>query len=316
MSNKPLVSIGLPTYNRAATLVRAIESVLSQDYRNIELLISDNASTDDTEAICLEVARQDKRVKYLRQQTNQGAIANFREVLRRSGGGFFMWLGDDDWLDQSYVGRCMQVLTACPEYSVIYGKAKYFHEGEFVQDGVSMNLLQDKGTKRVVEYYRTVTDNGMFYGIMRRDQVREVPLRNAMAGDWFFMASVAFMGEVRTLEDVYSYRSLQGVSHSYKSIVATLGLSSFAVTYPRLSIAATAFRDILTSPVYSSCGMFGRLLLGCRVFALIERRDNFYRKRTPREIAVTTISRFLPTSIVNKIRNRRRERRAEGRSSS
>src|SRR5438552_18501845 len=86
MSNKPLISIGLPTYNRSATLAKAIESVLSQDYRNIELLISDNASTDDTEAICLKVARQDKRVKYLRQQTNQGPVANFREVLRRSGG--------------------------------------------------------------------------------------------------------------------------------------------------------------------------------------------------------------------------------------
>jgi len=57
MTSTPLVSIGLPTYNRGATLGRAIESALNQDYQNIELLISNNASTDETEAIYLHSAR-------------------------------------------------------------------------------------------------------------------------------------------------------------------------------------------------------------------------------------------------------------------
>lgn len=98
---------------------RAIESALNQDFQNIELLISDNASTDETEAICLDAARRDNRVKYLRQQTNQGATANFREVLRQSGGEFFMWLADDDWLDQSYVGRGERFIIPIPEVRVV-----------------------------------------------------------------------------------------------------------------------------------------------------------------------------------------------------
>lgn len=308
MSKKPLISIGLPTYNRAATLGRAIESVLDQDYQNFELLISDNASTDDTEAICLHAAKQDNRIKYLRQPTNMGATANFREVLKRSGGELFLWLADDDWLDESYIGRCAQVLLEHPEYSLVYGKVRFFHQGKFVHDGVSIDLFKNKGSERVLEYYRSVTDNGMFYGVMRRAQLLDVPFRNTMAGDWLVMASIAFMGQVETLEDVCSNRSLDGASHSFESIVATLGLSRFAATYPRFSIAAAAFRDILTSPVYSRCGLFGRLLLGCKVFALIERKDGFYAQRTPREKAVMTVARFLPASIVNKIRNRRRRR--------
>ena len=66
MSKKPLVSIGLPTYNRATSLGRAVESALTQDYRNIELIVSDNASTDETETLCAEFCRRDSRVRYLR----------------------------------------------------------------------------------------------------------------------------------------------------------------------------------------------------------------------------------------------------------
>jgi glycosyltransferase involved in cell wall biosynthesis len=302
----PLVSIGLPTYNRAATLGRAINSALNQDYQNIALLISDNASADETETICREAARHDNRVKYLRQQTNRGATANFREVLRQSDGEFFMWLADDDWLDQSYVGRCVQVLLERPDYSLVCGRARYFHEGKFVHDGKAIELLQDKGSDRVLAHYAEVVDNGTLYGVMRRTQLLRTPLRNALGADWLLIAATAFMGKVKTLPDVYVNRSLGGATVSFEKIAETLGLSRFAASHPRYSIAAAAFRDILTSPVYASCGTFGRLLLGCRVFALIKRRDGFFSKRTPREIAVTTLTRLLPANIVNKIRNRRK----------
>ena len=52
-----LLSIGIPTFNRAETLKQAVESLLAQDYPNIELVISDNASTDDTERVCREFCR-------------------------------------------------------------------------------------------------------------------------------------------------------------------------------------------------------------------------------------------------------------------
>jgi glycosyltransferase involved in cell wall biosynthesis len=74
-----LVSIGIPTYNRAELLKRAIESALNQDYKNIEVIISDNASTDDTESICQFYCNQDARLKYVRHSQNRGPGANFSE---------------------------------------------------------------------------------------------------------------------------------------------------------------------------------------------------------------------------------------------
>ena len=310
MSNKPLVSIGLPTYNRALTLRRAIESALTQDYPNIELVISDNASTDETEAICLEACRSDGRVKYLRQQKNHGAVTNFREVLKQSRGEFFMWLSDDDWLGQSYVGRCLEVLLERPDYSLVCAKSKYFKEREFISDGMVVNLPQDSGSDRVLAYYAQVADNGTLYGVMRRTQVLELPLRSTMGADWLFIAAVAFMGKVETLEDTYVNRSLGGATDSYKKIAATLGLSSFAAAHPHLSIAASAFSDIVwKAHVYSKKGIFSRLRLGCKVFLLVARRDNgfswsFY---LPRRIAAIAMTKLLPAHTVDKIRTRRRE---------
>lgn len=307
MSNKPLVSIGLPTYNRAATLGRAIESALNQDYQNIELLISDNASTDETEAICLDAARHDNRVKYLRQQTNQGATANFREVLRQSGGEFFMWLADDDWLDQSYVGRCVQVLLERPDYSLVCGKARYFREGKFVHDGDAIDLLQDWGSDRVLAYYEQAGANGAFYGLMRRTQLLRVPIRNTLGGDWLLIAAIAFIGKIKTLPDVYANRSLGGMSATYEKIAATLRLSQFTVNHPNLSVAASAFSDIVwQSPVYSKGGIFSRLSLGYKVFSVVARQGGLSFIQVVRELGFIVMTELLPAGMVDKIHNRRR----------
>ena len=78
--NMPLVTIGIPTYNRAEMLKRSIESALSQDYAMIEVIISDNASTDDTQGICQYFIKKDNRVKYVKQLSNKGPSTNFNEV--------------------------------------------------------------------------------------------------------------------------------------------------------------------------------------------------------------------------------------------
>lgn len=317
MSNKPLVSIGLPTYNRAPSLRRAIESVLVQDYQNIVLIVSDNASTDETQAVCLEAARYDGRVKYFRRQTNQGATANFREVLAHSDGEFFMWLADDDWLDPTYVGRCVQVLLEHPNYSLVCGKARYFQEEEFVHDGLACDLLQDRGSDRVLAYYAHVADNGTFYGVMRRTQILRAPMRNTLGGDWLLVAATAFMGKIKTLGDTCVNRNLGGATVSFERIAATLGLSSFAVTHPNLSVAAAAFSDIVWhSSAYSEIGILSRLRLGCRVFALVADRGatlfgrNAYSKYAPRRIAFTVMTRVLPANMLDRIRTWRRQKRA------
>jgi glycosyltransferase involved in cell wall biosynthesis len=109
------LSIGLPVRNAEATIDRAIESVLSQTFDALELVISDNASTDGTGARCRAWARRDPRVRYCPLPSNRGIIANFNRSFRLSEGEYFRFIGADDWLEPTYAERCIEALDARPE---------------------------------------------------------------------------------------------------------------------------------------------------------------------------------------------------------
>ncbi|WP_232303729.1 glycosyltransferase family 2 protein [Pseudofrankia sp. DC12] len=110
-SRVPEVSIGIPVYNGADFLGAAIESHLAQTFGDFELVISDNASTDGTEELCRRFAKEDSRVRYLRQAENIGANANYNEVARISRGRFFRWAADDDVLLPEYLERTYDLLS-------------------------------------------------------------------------------------------------------------------------------------------------------------------------------------------------------------
>ena len=95
---KTVVSVGLPVRNGAERIEHVVRSVLDQDHENLELVICDNASTDDTEELCRELANQDSRIVYHRNPVNIGLLNNFIRVMQLSSGTFFRWVGDDDWL--------------------------------------------------------------------------------------------------------------------------------------------------------------------------------------------------------------------------
>lgn len=95
---KMTISVGMPVYNGEKYICDALDSLLGQSYADFELIISDNASTDSTEAICRRYAKQDARIKYFRQSVNLGAAANFQFVLNKACGMYFMWAAcDDKW---------------------------------------------------------------------------------------------------------------------------------------------------------------------------------------------------------------------------
>ena len=114
--DEPLVSVGIPTYNRAEKLTRAIESVLAQTYTNFELVISDNASSDGTQALCERLAARQSRVRYLRADTNRGPTANFNTLFGDLRGEYVLLLSDDDWLDEGYVEECLTDLRRRPAH--------------------------------------------------------------------------------------------------------------------------------------------------------------------------------------------------------
>ena len=106
----PRISIGLPVYNGARSISLAVASLLDQTHSDFELIIRDNASTDETEELCTAFAAKDTRVRYHRASSNEGWMANFNHVLRMSGGEYFMWAACDDVWEPPYLQSMVSLL--------------------------------------------------------------------------------------------------------------------------------------------------------------------------------------------------------------
>mgnify|MGYP000352507694 CR=1 FL=1 len=190
----PLVSIGMPVYNGVDVLGCAIESVLSQSFRNFELIISDNASTDGTEALCRGFAANDSRIRYIRQSANLGAIGNFRFVLDEACGRYFMWAAADDLRSPDFLAENVGFLNAHPEY--VASTCPNCFEGEEGQADRIVDFAISGGVEeRYLSFLRHCwQSHGIFYSLMRTSIIREceIPGQSFTAADWaidFFLAS-------------------------------------------------------------------------------------------------------------------------------
>ena len=265
--NQPLVTIGIPTYNRAALLKRSIESALNQHYQNIEVIVSDNASTDGTESVCRYYSGKDTRLKYIHHSKNRGPTANFIDVLKNASGYFFMWLGDDDWIDQGYVTACVKELMLDKHLALVSGVPRYYKNGQSAYVGYVFNLSYDSAWERVIAYYLKVKDNGTFYGLMRTAQLQQIEMRNTMGGDWLLIASIIFMGKSKVVFEISVHRELGGATLSFRKIANSLGLPKFQEIFPMTSVAIGACMDIvIRNSVYRSQPAIKRWAAGIVAF--------------------------------------------------
>lgn len=117
----PKVSILLPTYNRAAYLRLALESILAQTFTNFEVVVMDNASTDDTPAVVASF--DDPRIVYHRNPRNVGAVGNHNRGLRHCRGEYLAIFSDDDLMLPDNLARKVAVLEAHPTVGLVYSDA-------------------------------------------------------------------------------------------------------------------------------------------------------------------------------------------------
>ena len=279
-------------------LRRSIESALGQDYSMIEVIISNNASTDDTQEICQEYSKKDGRVKYVTQSSNRGPVANFAEVLKRASGEYFMWLGDDDWIDASYVSHCVSLLDEDSGLALVSGAPVYYRNEIITYKGKWFDLSEEWWAVRVARYYATVADNGMFYGIMRTAQLQQIVTPNTIGGDWHCIANIVSVGKTRMSSAVTVHRDMGGATVSYRQIAKSLGLPTIQAVFPMTTTALGAAMDIvIAGAAYKKRGLPTRLLLAGVVFLLVISRPTFrYTARVKRRL--TKVKNSLKRNIL------------------
>lgn len=135
MNEKPLVSILIPVWNREQDIIRAINSACSSSYRNIEIIVSDNASTDNTFDAIKNVAKDDARIQFYRNETNIGAVNNWVSCFEKSSGEFIKVLWSDDAITENTIEKLISPLLADDNVGFTYCKAdRYIMEDDTVID--------------------------------------------------------------------------------------------------------------------------------------------------------------------------------------
>lgn len=212
VSGEPKVSIGMPVYNGSKWLAATVDSVLAQSFRDIELVISDNASTDDTEAMCRAYAARDPRVRYHRNAENVGIANNFNLAFTHARGRYFKWMSCGDLIDPGFVARCVDLLDRRPEVALAYPVTRLFSDdparGEDARD--AFNLDVDDPVERFQDYTCHVRLNNIMHGMYRRDVLARTRLyRSFLRADYNMIAAVLLQGRAVCIDEVLNFRRMQ-----------------------------------------------------------------------------------------------------------
>lgn len=205
MNQFPLVTVGMPTYNRPDLLKRSLGLIQAQTYHHLEIVVSDNASPDPRVAeLVLAEAQLDARIRFLRQETNIGPSENFIDVLRQAKGSFFMWAADDDQWHPTFIEKLLAPLLGNPLSGLSFCNFDVrYPDGSLCGDYGSFSLayrdfVHDDGSSRVSHYALQAPERGkanLIYGLFRRDALIDASVAKyfntkAWGADMLFVCDV------------------------------------------------------------------------------------------------------------------------------
>lgn len=238
----PLVSVGIPTFNRPNGLRRTLQHICDQTYRNIEIIVSDNASPGPaTKEVVEEFASRDSRIKYFQQPKNIGANDNFRFVLRQASGDYFMWAADDDEWSPLFVESCLAAIdSTC---SVMTGFNTLFRTTGVVNEGVLPKLRDDKSSFENAREFILNMQPSMFYGLHPRKKI-EFFLTDHMFDfyDCYFVLCRILEGQYRLVHAPLYTAGVDAEKYEIKTMGPKLAFSPFLFR----SAAAIAKSDRLS----------------------------------------------------------------------
>jgi glycosyltransferase involved in cell wall biosynthesis len=206
----PRVSMGLPVFNVERYLDESIESYLNQTFRDIELVISDNGSTDRTPEICRKWAERDSRVRFLRSDVNRGLAWNHNRVVELARGEYFMWAPADDRFALDYVRSCVDVLDTDPGVVYVYGTTVLTdRDGNVIGREVNRyNLASQSSSIRFWDML-VVWGGHNVYGMTRTSVIRTIaPHRTFPLAERVIFAEMSLHGRFQLLPGDRYFRRL------------------------------------------------------------------------------------------------------------
>lgn len=213
----PLLAIGMPLHNEEEYLRQSLDSLLAQDFKEFEIVIFDNGSTDDTQKICREYAEKDSRVLYHRNETILDQVTSFNRPFEIAGGKYkyFMWAAGHDLWEQSMIEKCIavlekdsQVVLALPVSNIIdrFG----------VDIKVRRENIDTRGSSRFSRYIKMiwVLYDEVVYAVIRTDALTKAgPYRHVIGPDHILRVELSLLGTFAHIQEpLFLLRSQRGES--------------------------------------------------------------------------------------------------------
>lgn len=267
----PLVSVGMPLYNAERYLPLAIESLVNQDYPNIEIIFCDDASTDKTAAICSDFVSRDSRCYYYRNETNLGAAGNFNRAFDLSNGEFFMWAAFDDLRASQYISKCVDALGRKPDAVMCCTEVGFIDEDGTVLDDASYSTSHPVGRSAIerVDALTSVTNWVDVYSLIRRAALSKTNGFPAIfGGDVVLTLQIALLGQVLYIpEKLWTVRMFRTKSGSAQTQTLVPNKSQRIIQLSYTELCSSLWSTISTSTISPSerWRSIVRCLLNCSV---------------------------------------------------
>ncbi|MFQ1701348.1 glycosyltransferase family 2 protein [Loktanella agnita] len=237
----PKVSIGLPVWNGEKYLPAALDGILSQDFTDFELLISDNASTDTTAEIATSYAARDPRIRYIRQPRNLGAAGNFNDVFHQTTGPYFRWAAYDDVIAPGYLSACVTALDAQPDAVLAFPQTMAIDsEGRALGIYDAVTRTQGQGPTGRLDDLIGPGDHSQSYlhmcfpvfGLIRRIALQDTSLiANMPRSDKLLLVELALKGAFAEVPEPLFLRR----EHAAGSVISAEGAANAAELERRLA---------------------------------------------------------------------------------
>lgn len=248
-SYNPLVSVGIPTYNRPEGLRRTLECITGQTYKNLEIIISDNRSPGlETEAVVKEFIANDSRIQYYKQEENKGAGFNFEFVLEKATGEYFMWAADDDEWDKKFIKQCVTAFELEPEavlsYSEPYlldwnGWKLFSQETELTTTG----FAPVSAARKILFSSNPFT---VIYGLIRTPVIKNISLKDRYGYDQTVILYLGVTGRFVKVDKGLFFYGTHGVSESSEDMIQQLDLQKNTRYFSQIYMAQDMLKAIFT----------------------------------------------------------------------
>ncbi len=288
-NERPIVTIGLYVYNGEKYIKERLKNIFLQDFNNFELLISDNASNDNTSRICKEFLKKDKRIRYIKQEKTIDIQANANFVLKNTKSKYFVWTQVDDLWEPEFLEENIKILEKNPNIIGSSSKVEIIgsitdslkeSKNDTVFDKLYKKIrkkfrkmdtqsLNEDFNQRIRKFLKNPGHNNVLFGVFRTKEFQQSVFPEIFVGnDFCIVMNLLKIGKIQVVNRVLNYKREGGMSgYGIINIIKYVKGNKIDYLFPHFALTKWCFSNLPRKTFIKNLDQFFKINLDAE-FAL------------------------------------------------